>query len=156
MNKNPVEVLAKALHHAANIALPNVSQDQLDREAMASWSAEQRYQAAKSNALPYKPGLRRPMPEECEVKAMFLQTWSSTALGFGGIGGAAITTAYTAVIQGPDRTIAVYWAGLLAYLIPAEVQGLQREMFDIDVSKGHTVSRRGAGERYGALLPLQD
>lgn len=30
---------------------------------------------------------------------MFLQTWGSTALGFGGIGGQAITSAYTTVVQ---------------------------------------------------------
>jgi hypothetical protein len=33
------------------------------------------------------------------VAAMFVQTWGSTALGFGGIGGQAITSAYVCVIE---------------------------------------------------------
>ena len=49
---------------------------------------------------------------------MFLQTWGSTALGFSGIGGQAITSAYTTVV----RDIYSGWAGVffgesLAYKI---------------------------------------
>lgn len=49
---------------------------------------------------------------------MFLQTWGSTALGFGGIGGQAMTDAYTTVI----REIYSEWCGVffgknLAYII---------------------------------------
>ena len=34
---------------------------------------------------------------EFEVISVFSQTWGSTALGFGGIGGQAITSAYTTI-----------------------------------------------------------
>lgn len=49
---------------------------------------------------------------------MFLQTWGSTALGFGGIGGQAMTSAYTTVV----REIYSNWCGVffeerLAYKI---------------------------------------
>ena len=49
---------------------------------------------------------------------MFLQTWGSTALGFGGIGGQAITSAYTTVVE----DIYTGWCGVffgekLAYKI---------------------------------------
>lgn len=49
---------------------------------------------------------------------MFLQTWGDTSLGFGGIGGQAITSAYTTVV----RDIYSGWCGVffgerLAYKI---------------------------------------
>lgn len=46
----------------------------------------------------------------------FDQTWGSTALGFGGIGGSAMTTARTYVLVPDDQEIAhVYFAGRYAY-----------------------------------------
>lgn len=46
------------------------------------------------------------------------QTWGSTACGWGGIGGAAITTAYTLVITNKHLNAAfIYWAGKLAYVV---------------------------------------
>ena len=52
-----------------------------------------------------------------EVVAMFPQTWGSTALGFGGIGGQAVTSAYVVVVQGPCRDCAVYFGSRFAYRI---------------------------------------
>jgi len=48
--------------------------------------------------------------------AMFPQMWGSTALGFGGMGGAAMTTAYT-IVMGTDysRLYSVYFNGRYAY-----------------------------------------
>lgn len=52
------------------------------------------------------------------VYAMFSQTWSSTALGFGGIGGQAFTPAYVCVIESNlVGQYAVYFGGRLAYVI---------------------------------------
>jgi hypothetical protein len=49
---------------------------------------------------------------------MFVQTWSSTALGFGGVGGQAITSAYVCVIESDLLAqFAVYFGGRLAYVI---------------------------------------
>lgn len=66
---------------------------------------------------------------------VFPQTWSSTALGFGGCGGQAITEAYTTVVEmswdyvnktddirglnlttSDDRIYAVFFDGKLAYI----------------------------------------
>lgn len=58
----------------------------------------------------------RPAPHHCSV-VMFEQTWGSTALGFGGVGGQAITSAYTVVIEGPRGDACVYFGGRLAYHI---------------------------------------
>lgn len=57
---------------------------------------------------------RRPDHHEVEF-VMFAQTWGSTALGFGGVGGAAMTPAYTVVALGPMGDAAIYFAGRLAY-----------------------------------------
>lgn len=50
--------------------------------------------------------------------AMFPQTWSSTAMGLGGYGGAAITTANTIVLESLQGAGAcVYFGGRFAYRI---------------------------------------
>lgn len=47
----------------------------------------------------------------------FLQTWGSTALGFGGIGGSALTTAWTSVIIKNNGSADVYFNGKKAYSV---------------------------------------
>lgn len=49
---------------------------------------------------------------------MFLQTWPSTALGLGGIGGSAMSKAYTTVFYDPARTtFVVFFGGQFAYIV---------------------------------------
>ena len=49
---------------------------------------------------------------------MFSQTWASTALGFGGIGGQAITSAYTTVVADTQYNYwGVFFGDRLAYLV---------------------------------------
>lgn len=53
-----------------------------------------------------------------EIIAVFAQTWGSTALGFGGIGGCAMTKAYTTVILNEDLgCVGVFFGERLAYII---------------------------------------
>lgn len=63
---------------------------------------------------------------------MFEQTWGSTALGFGGIGGDAMTSAMTYVFvpQVEDDCI-VYFAGRFAYKVPYS------RVFADDIAKQH-------------------
>ena len=82
------------------------------------------YQATTSDLSPVecratslsKNPLRRPYECECDVD-MFSQVWGSTALGFGGIGGQAMTSAYTVIVRGPMGDAAVYFNGRFAYHI---------------------------------------
>lgn len=54
---------------------------------------------------------------ELEVQ-VFPQVWGSTALGFGGIGGQAMTSAYTTVVQDFNTGWhSVFFGNRLAYLI---------------------------------------
>lgn len=57
--------------------------------------------------------------DESELEfSVFAQLWGSTSLGFGGMGGSAMTTAYTYVVMGPHRQGAmVYFAGRFAYYV---------------------------------------
>lgn len=53
-----------------------------------------------------------------EIVDVFAQTWGSTALGFGGIGGCAMTKAYTTVILNEDLgCVGVFFGERLAYII---------------------------------------
>ena len=78
------------------------------------------------------------------VKTMFPQVWSSTALGFGGIGGQAITTAYTTVVESDiDASCCVYFGGQFAYRIERP-----NEQFFEDLMKQQMTKVSGAKKRY--------
>ena len=59
---------------------------------------------------------RRPDQHDLDDVVVFTQMWGSTALGFGGIGGAAMTTAPTIVFRLGDH-YAVYFGGRHAYTL---------------------------------------
>ena len=147
---SPIEAVASAVHHAQLVALPDLPHQVPDQVTMAAWPVAQRVAAMQSNDYPVIHTTRRPELWECEVEAMFVQMWPSTALGFGGIGGHAMTRAYTVVVRGPDGARAVYWAGRFAYLVPATVGEAQRRAFAEDVRERQLVSQKEAAERYGA------
>lgn len=48
---------------------------------------------------------------------IFSQTWGSTALGFGGMGGDALTTELTTVIKTADNRWYVFFGGGFAYCV---------------------------------------
>lgn len=90
---------------------------------------------------------RRPREADVEVIA-FPQTWGSTALGFGGLGGAAITTAQTTVVtlSGPAAA-AVYFGTRLAYVVDTP-----NERFAADL-RDRRMAPRAEAEIYGAVRP---
>jgi hypothetical protein len=78
------------------------------------------------------------------VEGMFPQTWGSTALGFGGIGGAAMTTAYTIVISSDlNGQYCVYFGGQFAYRIDKPNKQFFEDMYSTRMRE-----RKGAKERY--------
>lgn len=72
----------------------------------------------------------------------FPQTWGSTALGFGGMGGAAMTTAYTTVVI-CRKNAAVFFNGRHCY----SVDDFPEKFMD-DVNKRRMASLKEAQERY--------
>ena len=70
----------------------------------------------------------------------FDQTWDSTALGFGGVGGSALTTARTYVfIPDDDDRAYVYFGGRFAYKTPIN------ERFKLDLRTGSMASVAESG-----------
>ena len=170
--RNPLDVIGASLAHAAYVSLPNRVYEVPDSEVLFKLSSEERAEfrareAAGEKAIPRKIVTRRPdLQAECEVHAVFAQTWSSTALGAEGAGGRAITSAYTVVVKGPDNVFAVYWNAQFAYLVDLSVvagnhaaalkagPGVatvgQAEAFRTDIANRTTVRVGEADERYGA------
>lgn len=93
--KNPVESLSKALGHAS---YSEVFSDAYYRDHQLNLKT------------------RKPLYEEIIVEAMFVQKWGSTSLGFEGVGGAAMTEAYTVVLT-MQAEYAVYFGGRFAYVL---------------------------------------
>lgn len=146
-----LDCLAGALHHAAQLGLEPRRKRVRDYTASAHWSFQEVKAAVAAGTLPTTEMVLRPMSSEVRVRAMFLQQWGSTALGFGGMGGAAITPAYTVVVEGPQRDLAVYWAGQFAYRIPSGTDAQKQAAFWQDIQQGRCAPRSEAFERYGAL-----
>lgn len=104
---NAVGNLHSCLAHAMYEGFPKIEYEDRDWE---------HFSKTKENKRIIKT--RRHTERDIEVYAMFSQTWSSTALGFGGLGGQAITSAYTIVLRS-DHTghFCVYFGGRFAYSI---------------------------------------
>ena len=158
-HNSPVEALAQSLYSACYRDLPVIRYRDRDWEAhrahMKTLSREQQAELiAKETATgqvqgPFIDRERRPEPRDCEVE-LFLQTWSSTALGFEGVGGQAITSAYTVIVFCPlAGASAVYFAGRLAYLVPSHTPYAQR--FAADIVGHELLSCREAVKAYGAV-----
>ena len=85
-------------------------------------------------------------PNQLEVYH-FPQMWGSTALGFGGIGGQAMTTAYTTVITYGIEAV-VYFNGRLAY----RIERVNQTFFE-DLNKHDMHEVAGALGRYNRPIP---
>lgn len=116
----PVESLAAALYTA--LADPNVLPD-------------------IEHTIRQQPHKGRPTLYDIDVYN-FPQTWGSTALGFGGIGGAAMTKAYTTVIVCRENA-AVFFAGRHCY----SVDGIN-EAFKEDLRRKCMRSLKDAEGKY--------
>jgi hypothetical protein len=105
---NPIIAVAASLYSATMTDLPDIEYD------------SRSFRQVNEGQDPVKKK-RRPSVEEVEI-VMFPQMWSSTALGFGGMGGAAMTPAYTVVVFGQYKQSAcVYFGGRLAYTIDKDI-----------------------------------
>jgi len=101
-------------------------------------SKEQQGAAMKTDTVPRVTKTRRVQADEVEV-VMFPQTWGSTALGYGGMGGAAISGAYTVVVSHKTHLCVYFGCGRLAYRLDyAEMSAEGRDNFRKDLH-GHTL-----------------
>lgn len=100
--------LSRALGHAEHVGFQEFEEEVSDYAGP---------RPAKGERWPTKVVKRRPRLYEIQVLAMFPQIWGSAALGLGGIGGSAMTTAYTIVITSCVGDALVYFGGTFAYRV---------------------------------------
>lgn len=119
---DPLNSMARAITRAVDTDLPDLVWEGRD-------GAEKR---------------RRPHGDDMLVM-QFPQMWGSTALGFGGVGGAAMTTSDTTVIL-CNGGAAVYFGGRKAYVISRINEVFQA---DVDNQSMCVVGKHGKYERKG-------
>lgn len=86
-------------------------------------------------------GKRKRRPYEHDIETIhFQQMWGSTALGFNGVGGCAMTNAYTTIVILKNKRIAcVYFDGRFAYRCKVDTnfnnQCKKLYMLDVETAK---------------------
>ena len=102
-----VQNLSNAIAHAMYEGFPLIEYEDRDWERFIKNKEDKRVTKTRKHS-----------DRDIEVYAMFSQTWSSTALGFGGLGGQAMTDAYTIVLRSNySGGYCVYFGGRFAYHI---------------------------------------
>lgn len=144
MVDNPLRDLHEALAHAQYEGFSDIEYETRDFEAIQKAKTA----AEKAEALhKTTPAVRRPYGgRDFWVYAMFPQTWGSTALGHGGMGGAAMTTAYTIVLECiHTQEYLVYFGGQFCYKVSRRSKNL--EAFRQDIGNQCLVSKKNC-EKY--------
>lgn len=150
---NPITDVANAVAHAQIIGLPAIKHERAQRPEGMEFSEYKRQLTA--GTLPKVIEDVRPNLEDFDV-FMYPQMWGSTALGFGGMGGASIRQANTvAIVCRKVRTAAIYFAGQHAYNVDLTDPTVQKRLND-DIRDRRIASRTEALERYKALAPAAD
>lgn len=112
--ENPITDLANCIAHAQYEGFSDIEYETRDWE---EW-----HKTKKDVRIPAK---RRPTTRDFDVYAMFPQTWGSTALGHGGMGGASVTTAYTIVLECyATGEFLVYFGGQMCYKVDRHSKNL--------------------------------
>lgn len=116
---NAINALHEAMAAAVHVDLPDVeydSYDWLNKDAMGKPAVQKR--------------TRRPFGSELTV-IMFEQLWDSTATGYGGLGGAAMTYSYTVIVVLKEYECVYYGSGDLAYRVNVlKLTDDQKEEYD--------------------------
>jgi hypothetical protein len=117
----PVQCLSNVLGHAQysdvfeNISYVDRNWDNW-RKLTPDEKAKHANSTKESQPTLWAEHSRSPRLDEIHVVGFFPQMWGSTALGFPGIGGAAMTDAYTVVLK-CGKQYAVYFGGTYAYCV---------------------------------------
>ena len=131
---NPIETLATAMAHAAYEAFPEYTYRDRNWPNYDKWHSSLAREERKTAVAPddcWVEKTRKHSLYDLTVYAMFPQTWPSTALGFGGIGGQAFTSAYVCVIESDlIGHRAVYFGGRLAYVIERPNEEFHKHIAD--------------------------
>jgi hypothetical protein len=136
--------LARCIASALNKDAPDVMREQL-KDGM-SWGDRTKDESMidfRKRAFEAKAA--RPDESDIEVYAMFVETWGSTALGFGGVGGQAMTPAYTTILMADSRYLLIYWGSRHAYTLDMMSGTFNSEAFQKDIAERRTRERSQRG-----------
>ena len=138
---SPFEPLHEAISAATYLDMPDITYEDRDWDAWRKLTKEEQGVAMKTDTVPRVSRIRRPFNDELEV-IMFPQTWGSTATGYGGLGGSAMTDAYTIIVSYKMTTYCVYFGcGRLAYKLTwADMTPEGRENFLSDMAARNMAS----------------
>lgn len=144
---SPIEALHAALSSAQFVDMPEVTDKKRKPNSKPFAGNRSNYDEYKEWCkTAYEEHTRRPFYYELHVEAMFPQMWGSTALGFGGAGGQAMTTAYTIVIGcNHNYHYCVYFGGSFAYKLDLKKFDVEKIRKDI---AGHRMAEVGERGRY--------
>lgn len=136
-SNNPINDLHHALAHAQYQGFPEFEYEDRDWE---------HYHKTKEDKRVKKTRLHNSY--DITVFDMFTQTWGSTALGFGGLGGAAMTSAYVIVLESEQgKGFCVYFGGRFAYHIQTP-----SDYFFVDLNNRIMADVKNANKRYETAL----
>lgn len=116
---SPFDTLHRSLASAISKDLDDIKYQSKDWEA-----------SKKQDEPVFVEKTRRPELRDVEID-MFVQTWSDTSLGFGGVAGQAFTSAYTVVVLCDYNEWAVYHGGQFAYKIRSNDSGFNKFREDL-------------------------
>ena len=128
----PFDPLNEAIAAACYKDLSLIEYETRDWSAWQNLTEKQRKDEMNAGSLgPMIKQTRRHTPDEVFV-ILFPQTWGSTALGYGGMGGAAVTTAYTIIVHNRFEYCVYFGYGRLAYKF--DVSKAPKEQNDLFMS----------------------
>ena len=133
--ENPITDLADCVAHAQYTGFSDIHYE--DRDWQHYRDTGEHQGVAKT---------RRPTTRDFGVYAMFPQTWGSTALGHGGMGGAAMTTAYTVVLECQHtEEFLVYFGGSFCYAVNRRSANINQFVEDC---KNHCLASKRQSGKY--------
>jgi hypothetical protein len=143
----PFDALHEAIAAATHRDFSEITYEDRDWDAYRGMNAQEQVASMKSKTIPMVTKTRRPFSDELEI-IMFPQTWGSTALGYGGMGGAACTSAYTIILSFHLQTYCVYFGGgRLAYKLNwADMSPEGRDNFLSDMAARNMASVAKSGK----------
>lgn len=140
--EDPISCLAECIAHAQYVGFSDINYERMDYDAVRNAKTAEEKRASMSATV---PATRRPTTRDFSVYAMFPQTWGSTALGHGGIGGSAVTTAYTVVLECSQLSeMLVYFGSQFCYKV--NQRSVNFATFVNDCQEQNLASKRESGK----------
>jgi hypothetical protein len=128
-----VGIVSMAVGAALYRDLPDIQDTRIDYVKFNSFSKSEQNELRKNAMIPVVEFSRRPYQSELKV-FVFPQTWPSTALGYSGIGGSSMTSAYTIVAQCCNNICVYFGSDRLAYRIELDkISSSGRENYFTDI-----------------------